>query len=252
MSGTIFPAALVSDTLAQTTGCTDKTQLDPEFSAIEQYLLKQEMARAGQMSTKNRCMVTLATLCTIQTPSRLGQATLEALNADLSVVEIKETLYQCAPYIGISKVEDALSAVNTALKASGRDPKPAAQATVTPRNRFEKGLAVQKAIFGSAIDKMHANTPPEQAYISKQALTAYCFGDFYTRNGLDLKARELITFTAIMCLGGCEPQLRAHSVANITVGNTKQDLIDTIMCAMPFIGFPRTLNALGVINEILK
>jgi len=111
---------------------------------------------------------------------------------------------------------------------------------------------VQKGIFGNAIDKMHASTPENQAYISKQALTAYCFGDFYTRTGLDLKARELITFTAIMCLGGCEPQLKAHTAANLSVGNSKQDLIDTIMVAMPYIGFPRTLNALAVVNEIAK
>ncbi len=251
MSGTIFPAAFAAEALAKSSHL-DKSDLDPEFSAIKHYLLKEEIPAVGRMSVKNRAMVTLATLCTIQARSRLGETTIEALDAGLSVVEIKETLYQCAPYVGISKVEEALDAVNAALKAAGQNPKPTPQSTVNNNNRFEKGLAVQKGIFGSTIDQMHANTPADQAYISKQALTAYCFGDFYTRNGLDLKARELITFTAIMSLGGCEPQLRAHTAANITVGNTKQDLIDAIMCAMPFIGFPRTLNALAVVNEILK
>ena len=217
MSGSIIPAAFAADALAAPTSENVLKQTDPDFAAIEDYLLKVEMPKAG-----------------------------------MSVVEIKETLYQCAPYIGITRVESALEEVNAALKALGQNPTPASQSTVNEKTRFDKGLAVQKGIFGAAIDKMHAITPAELAYINKQALTAYCFGDFYTRNGLDLKARELITFTAIMCLGGCEPQLRAHTGGNLSVGNTRQDLIDTIMVAMPYIGFPRTLNALAVVNEIAK
>ena len=252
MSSSILSAAFAAQAVSAETTDNPLTQTDPDFSAIEQYLLKVEMPKAGQMPVKTRCMVTLATLTTVGGLSRFAEATEEALKASMSTVEIKETLYQCAPYIGISRVETAHEAVNAALIALGQNPTPASQSTVNENNRFEKGLAVQKSIFGAAIDKMHASTPKELEYINKQALTGYCFGDFYTRKGLDLKARELITFTAIMCLGGCEPQLRAHTGGNLSVGNTRQDLIDTIMVAMPYIGFPRTLNALAVVNEIAK
>lgn len=252
MSGSIIPAALAADALAAPISENVLKQTDPDFAAIEDYLLKVEMPKAGKMNVKTRAMVTLAALTTMTAETRLPQATADALKAGMSVVEIKETLYQCAPYIGITRVESALEEVNAALKTLGQNPTPASQSTVNEKTRFDKGLAVQKGIFGAAIDKMHATTPAELAYINKQALTAYCFGDFYTRNGLDLKARELITFTAIMCLGGCEPQLRAHTGGNLSVGNTRQDLIDTIMVAMPYIGFPRTLNALAVVNEIAK
>lgn len=253
MSSSIIPAAFAADALATPSAQDSQlSKMDPDFSAIEDYLLKKEMPKAGEMSVKNRTMITLAALTTISGATRLHQATADALKAGMSVVEIKETLYQCAPYIGITRVESALVEVNDALQKLGQNPIPTSQSTVNEDTRFEKGLAVQKGIFGNAIDKMHASTPENQAYISKQALTAYCFGDFYTRTGLDLKARELITFTAIMCLGGCEPQLKAHTTANLSVGNSKQDLIDTIMVAMPYIGFPRTLNALAVVNEIAK
>lgn len=252
MSGSVIPAAFAAEALASSNSQNSLSQTDPDFARIEDYLLKTEMPQAGQMPAKTRAMVTLAALTTMTAETRLAQATADALKAGMNVVEIKETLYQCAPYIGITRVESALKTVNEALRTLGQNPTPASQSTVNENNRFEKGLAVQKGIFGDAIDKMHAATPADQAYISKQALTAYCFGDFYTRNGLDLKARELITFTAIMCLGGCEPQLKAHTAANLTEGNTKQDLIDAIMVAMPYIGFPRTLNALAVVNEITK
>ena len=83
-------------------------------------------------------------------------------------------------------------------------------------------------------------------------LSAWCFGDFYTRKVLDLKMRELITFCAICCLGGCEPQAKAHVGANIHVGNTREILIAAVTQCLPFIGFPRTLNAISCIDEVTK
>ena len=62
--------------------------------------------------------------------------------------------------------------------------------------------------------------------------------------------RELITFTAIVTLGGCEPQAKAHAAANISVGNSRQDLLDALTIALPYIGYPRTLNGLSCVNAI--
>ena len=51
-------------------------------------------------------------------------------------------------------------------------------------------------------------------------------------------------------LGGCENQLRAHTQANITVGNSIDLLIETLTHCLPYIGFPRTLNAIAIVNEV--
>ena len=61
---------------------------------------------------------------------------------------------------------------------------------------------------------------------------------------------ELITFTFIATLGGCENQLRGHTQGNLAVGNTKETLISAITLILPYIGFPRALNALAIVNEI--
>lgn len=83
-------------------------------------------------------------------------------------------------------------------------------------------------------------------------LTGWCFGDYFTRKALDLRERELITFLAIVALGGCEAQVRAHENGNVTVGALKQPLIDALEVGLPLLGFPRTLNALAVVNDVLK
>ena len=73
---------------------------------------------------------------------------------------------------------------------------------------------------------------------------------FYTRDGLDDQQRELITFTFIATLGGCENQLRGHTQGNLSVGNDKEKLVSAVTVMLPYIGFPRSLNALAIINEI--
>lgn len=84
----------------------------------------------------------------------------------------------------------------------------------------------------------------------KSGLADKCFGDYYTRTGLDLKMRELITFCFLAAQGGCEPQLKGHIAGNYHVGNDKDMLIAVISSNLPFIGYPRTLNALSCIRSV--
>ncbi|MCC8015958.1 MAG: carboxymuconolactone decarboxylase family protein [Clostridiales bacterium] len=76
-----------------------------------------------------------------------------------------------------------------------------------------------------------------------------CFGDYYTRGGLNYNQREMITFFLLASMGGCEPQLISHAAANIKIGNDKKFLIAVISKRLPYIGYPRSLNALNCVNK---
>ncbi len=197
-------------------------------------------------------LVTLVVLTTNQTLEDMKTQTEAALRVGLSPAEIKEALYQCAPYIGFPKTESALRLVNDAFAEKGIALPVESQATVTEESRFRDGLAAQKAIFGDAIDEMHASAPEDQKDITVNYLSAFCFGDFYTRKSLDLKTRELLTFSIVSALGGCEAQVKAHVRGNVNMGNTKRNLIDALAQMLPYIGFPRTLNALACVNAVLQ
>ena len=54
----------------------------------------------------------------------------------------------------------------------------------------------------------------------------------------------------IISLGGAEPQAIAHANANIAMANTKDMMIEAVTQCLPYIGYPRTLNAITVINNI--
>lgn len=224
-------------------------QFDPEFEKIARRFLCGDILSHGALSDVQRALVILTALTASQTLKPLSGYVLAALDVGAAPDEIKETLYQCAPYIGVEKVWCALDEANRAFQAAGITCPLEKQAAVTEESRFDKGLAVQQEIFGADnINAMRDNAPQELKHI-QDYLSAYCFGDFYTRGSLDLRMRELVTFCAICCLGGCEPQAKAHAGANLNVGNTREMLVEAITQCLPFIGFPRTLNAFFCINE---
>lgn len=106
------------------------------------------------------------------------------------------------------------------------------QSTTTPETRYEKGLEVQKEIFGEVIDKMYEKLPENQIRIQR-FLSANCFGDYYTRKGLDIKTRDLLTLSMLIALGGTESQIKGHIQVNVTVGNDKETLISVMTQLLP-------------------
>lgn len=232
----------VQDPLAKT---------DPDLVAMRDRLLYGEIAEHGSLNDKQRELLTLVVLTVGQSTADIKKHVGAALQVGASPVEIKEALYQCAPYIGFPKVEAAIRQVNDVFAERGIALPLASQATVTEESRFAGGLAVQKSTFGAVIDKMHAAAPVGQKEIIINYLSAFCFGDIFSRKGLDAKTRELLIFSAISALGGCESQVKSHVRGNINVGNSKQNLIDALAQSLPYIGFPRTLNALACVNDVI-
>ena len=222
-------------------------QTDPELAAMRGRLLSD----GNSLDEGMRRLVTITVLTAAQTLNDLAAETEAALKAGVSPVAIREALYQCAPYAGFPKTEAALDVVNGVFRKNGIALPLEDQSTVTEESRFRDGLAVQKSIFGNAIDAMHEATPEDQKAIMVTHLSAFCFGDIYTRRGLDVKTRELLTFCIISSLGGCESQVKSHVQGNAGVGNDKKTLVDALEVCLPLIGFPRTLNALGCVNAVL-
>ena len=109
---------------------------------------------------------------------------------------------------------------------------------------------MQKAIFGERIDAMRA-AAPETRSICRTTCQPNCFGDYVSRGGLDAKVRELLTFSMLLTLGGCEPQLRGHIQGNLNVGNDKRTLLAVVTQLLPYTGYPRTLNAIACLNEAI-
>lgn len=223
---------------------------DPELQKILDYFLFGQVWQQGGLEDAQRELITIAVLAALGTPDQCRSHIGAALCVGATSTQIKEAVYQCAPYIGFPRTLVAAQQANLVFEQRGIALPHPAQATVTEQNRLQMGLEAQCAIFGrQTIETMRASAPDDLKHI-QDYLSAYCFGDIYTRGGLDIPMRELLTFSILCALGGCENQVRAHIRGNLSVGNSRGTLIAALTQCLPYIGFPRTLNAISCLNEI--
>lgn len=230
-------------------GTKEIKSTDPELAGILGNFAFDEVLQYGNLNIRTRTMMILASTLGSQALTEYKRMLEAALHIGITPVEIKEILYQSIPYVGISKTVDFIQATNEILVQNGISLPVEKQSATSPATRLEKGLEVQKAIFGETIDEMYKTSPQNQLHIQK-FLSGNCFGDYYTRKGLDLKTRELLTFSILLSMGGCEPQLKGHIQGNLNIGNDKNTLLDTVTQLLPYVGYPRALNAIRCINEV--
>jgi 4-carboxymuconolactone decarboxylase len=223
---------------------------DPELIETFDNFAFDDVLCHGNLDAKTRLMVQLASMIACQALREYRVMLGAALTVGVTPVEIKEIVYQAVPYVGMAKVFDFIHATNEVLTERGVALPLPGQSTTTPENRAEKGLAVQKQIIGNDVaEKLYASAPADLLHIQRY-LSANCFGDHYTRTGIDVPTRELLTLSMLVALGGCDAQVKGHVSAILNVGNDRGRLIDVLTQLLPFIGYPRTLNALRVLGEV--
>lgn len=230
---------------------TGLEQTDPELDQMMKKYVYGDIASQANISRRDQHLVTLAVLTTYQSEELLAKNVQGALHDGVTPLEIRETEYHLAPYIGFAKVSEAMKTVNQVFRKNGiRLPLPD-QGTTTDANRFDKGLAFQVGTYGDRINKMRAATPKNQKHLQDD-LSAFCFGDIYTRGTLDLKTREMITIAAIGALGTGDPQFKSHVRGTLAAGASQDEVIGVLTTMNPYIGFPRTLNLLRLTNEVFQ
>ena len=223
---------------------------DPELIEVFDNFAFDEAPGHDGLDTRTRLMVQLAALIGCQALNEYRAMLGAALANGVTPVEAKEIVYQAVPYAGMGRAYDFINATNDVLTDQGVRLPLEGQSTTTPATRAATGRAVQGEIVGAdRVDRMYASAPDDELHF-QQFLSANCFGDHVARAGIDLRVRELLTFAMLASLGGCDPQVRAHVAANLNVGNGRPELIGVITALLPFIGYPRTLNALAAINEL--
>lgn len=230
---------------------SDFLATDPEFIEFFDNFAFDEVVNHDDLDDKTRFMAILSALLGCQGADEYRAMLPAAMNFGVTPTEIKEIVYQAVAYLGIGRVFPFLKITNEVLTENGVQLPLPPQSTTTTENRREAGTQAQVDIFGEGMRDFWKSGPEESRHINLW-LADNCFGDYYTRGGLDHRQREMITFCFLAAQGGCEPQLTSHAGANIRIGNDKQFLIKIISQCLPYIGYPRSLNALRCVNEAEK
>lgn len=226
-------------------------ETDPEFVERFSNFAFDEVVNSGELDGKTRFLAILATLLGCQGIDGFRVMLPAALNFGVTPVEAKEVVYQAVAYLGIGRVLPFLNAANEILRARGVRLPLEGQARTTAENRLQAGEQAQIDIFCEGMRGFAETGGDTNGQVNKW-LVDNCFGDYYTRGGLDYKQREMITFCFLAAQGGCEPQLTSHAAANMRVGNGREFLIQIVSQCLPYIGYPRSLNALRCVNDAAK
>ena len=230
---------------------SDFLETDPEFIERFNNFAFDEVINSDDLDDHTRMMAILAALIGSQSIDEYTTMLPAAMNFGVTPVEAKEIVYQAVAYLGIGRVFPFLKVTNTVFTEQGISLPLEGQATTTMKTRLQGGEQAQLDIFGESMRDFAQSGPEESRHINKW-LVDNCFGDYYTRKGLDYRQREMITFCFLAAQGGCEPQLISHATANMGIGNDKAFLIKIISQCLPYIGYPRSLNALRCVNEAAK
>ena len=237
---------------AALTGCdcpqgeTKALSQDKELRAVMDNFIGGEVPEATPLVEKREAeLIRLVSLTVQQSNALLQEEVATALAKGLSPEEILEAIYQCAPYSGFPRTVDAVEIARSVFKAKNVKVDES-RATVNAETRLQAGADAQGMLFTPAYAEAakagKQNMPTIQYFLSSN-----CFGDYYTRKGLDLNTRELLTMAILVNLG-TEPQLKAHIGANLKI-RTAEYVEQAIYNCLPYCGYPRTLNALRLLKE---
>ena len=221
---------------------------DPEMMDLLQKFIFGEVFQTGNLDIKTREMITCVTLTTMQTLPQLKAHIGASLNIGITPIEVRESIYLCAPFIGFPKTLNALATANEVFKEQGIVLPLEKQGMVNEQNRGTKGAEIQQPLYGDAIKKALKDLPDGLGDDVARFLTEYGFGDIYTRGGLDLKTKELLVYAVITTLEA-DSQLRSHTLSNIKLGNDKSTLTSVVIQCLPYIGFPAAMKTLRIIQE---
>ncbi|HET9393999.1 MAG TPA: carboxymuconolactone decarboxylase family protein [Candidatus Rubrimentiphilum sp.] len=119
-----------------------------------------------------------------------------------------------------------------------------------PNERYERGEKLLRKIDGDKVADNLLEDYKDLAPDFARYLIEFAFGDVYAREG-DAKHRELIAIASLATMGGCDKQLGTHVRGAFNVGLTEAEIVEAVMTLIPYIGFPKALNALAVVKRVV-
>ena len=224
---------------------------DPEMMKMLQKYIFGEVFAVGSLDIKTREMLTVVSLSAQQALPQLKAHANAALNVGVTPIELRDTVYLCAPCVGVPKTLNALGVINEVFAERGIKLPLESQGKTAEEERFAAGSAIQQPLYGNEIKEALAGLPGNMGEDAARFLTEFCFGDIYTRGGLDVKTRELLAIGILVTTGNMQT-LQSHIAGSIRAGNSPDTLPEAIIQCMPYVSFPNALNALKVLKDTLK
>ncbi|MEU8899174.1 carboxymuconolactone decarboxylase family protein [Nocardia sp. NPDC048505] len=171
-----------------------------------------------------------------------------ALNVGCTRTEIVEVMMHTGVYAGFPAALNGLAAAKEVFATRTDLPEEPVAVAPAGGDRFERGSAALTEIDGHAGEQVVASLRDIAPDFARY-LIEFPFGDIYTRPGLDLKTRELVTIAMCTALG-VAPQLGVHLHGALNVGATENEVVEVLIQMAGYAGFPAALNGIAVARTV--
>lgn len=225
----------------------------PDLATLAIRFVYGEIYPRAHLTLKDRQLVTVAALAALgNARPQLKFHVAGALNVGCSSGELVELMMHLVVYAGFPAGLNGVFAVQEVFHERGMAPAPPASAPAdsAPDARFRKGWDALRHIDGHAGEKVIASLADLAPDLGR-FIIEFGFGDIYTRPGLSLIQRELITVAALAAMGTAEPQLKVHMHGLLNVAGTRDQLVEALIHVAAYAGFPAAINALLAAKEVL-
>lgn len=217
--------------------------------------LEAEVAFAGiwdrpGLARADRAVCTLAVLSVLQRLDPLPRYVGTGLDLGLSPRNVLEVFVQVGLYAGFVTAETSAKVAHGVFAARGLSVPPDPPNAATDEELDRRGRELMEKLHGARATQGYAapgNAITGQLYPSA---IRYGYGDLWFRPGLDHRRRMLAALAAFtaMPLPGL---LRKFSQSALNVGLTRDEIVEAVIQTGPYGGFPRALEGLGILSEVL-
>jgi 4-carboxymuconolactone decarboxylase len=227
------------------------SEIAPDLARLAISFVYGEIYPRAHLTIMERQLITVAALAALgNARPQLKFHIAGALNVGCSTAEIIELMMHLVVYAGFPAGLNGVFVAKEVFQERGVSFDPAPQTSPAQNQRFQVGWDALSRIDGHAgaqVIAALADVAPDLG----RFIIEFGFGDIYTRPGMNLLQRELVTVGALTALGTATPQLKVHVHGLLNVGGTREQLIEAVIHVAAYAGFPAAINAMLAAKEVL-
>lgn len=116
---------------------------------------------------------------------------------------------------------------------------------------FDKGLAVRREVVGDTYVDASLKAADDFSMPMQELVTQFCWGEVWTRPGLDRRSRSILNLGMIAALNRSE-ELAVHVRGAINNGVTKEEIKECFLQVAVYVGMPAGLGCFKVARQVFK
>jgi 4-carboxymuconolactone decarboxylase len=117
------------------------------------------------------------------------------------------------------------------------------------KKRYEEGLAVRKAVLGAEHVEKSLRAADDFTRPMQELVTEYCWGEIWTRPGLDRRTRSFLNLAWLTALNRPH-EIKLHVLGALNNGVTREELMEVFLQSAIYCGVPAALDAMRVAKEV--